>query len=182
MLLAGRLFSQLGYDATTLRLISDAAGVPVESVLAIGTKQQIYRSVMDSLWAKETRFLEEVVTRVPPGLEGIHALSDAFLDFCLENPELPSLWMHRWLSDAADVSDLEEDYAVPLMSAMADAVRAVARPEVDAALAAHGAVWLVYGYVHTGLQYGHGGSPDPSDPENLERFRAYFHELIGCLL
>ncbi|WP_344449721.1 TetR/AcrR family transcriptional regulator [Actinocorallia aurantiaca] len=181
MLLAGRLFSQIGYDATTIQMISDAAGVPVDSVLAIGTKQQIYRAVLDSLWEKENRFLEELASRVPPGPEGLHILADAFLDFCLENPELPSLWMHRWLADAADIRDLEARYAVPVMSAMADVVRGLGNPDVDPVLAAHGAVWLAYGYAHTGLQFGYARSPDANAPENVRRFKAYFHSLIDCL-
>ncbi|MEO3786760.1 TetR/AcrR family transcriptional regulator [Actinocorallia sp. B10E7] len=179
---AGKLFSQLGYDITTMQMISDAVGIPMDSVRAVGTKQQIYRSVLKTLRKTENEFLESIGSQIPPGVEGLHVLADAFLEFCLENPELPSLWMHRWLADAADVSDLEESYSVPLLTAMADAVRSVARSEVDAELAAHGAVWLVYGYVHTGLQTGPGASSGPSDPRNLKRFRAYFHSLIEAVV
>src|SRR4051812_6595423 len=113
---ATRLFSALGYDGTSTRMIAEAAGLNVATVAYhVGGKRDLYLAVMERAHEVERAAIEDALTRITPDAEGILALVDAYLDFCLSRPEIPALWMHRWLSDASDVVHLEEQYVRPLM-------------------------------------------------------------------
>src|SRR3954452_2078210 len=95
---ATRLFAGLGYDATTLTTIADASGYDQATVAALVTsKSDLYLKVMARAAEAERDALAEVATTSP--VDVIH-LIDVYLDFCVAHPEVPALWMHRWMSDA----------------------------------------------------------------------------------
>ncbi|POM27487.1 putative DNA-binding transcriptional regulator [Actinomadura rubteroloni] len=182
---ATRLFAALGYDGTSTRLIAATAGLNVATVAYhVGSKRDLYLTVMERAHQAERAVLaaHDGVTDVP----GLRRLLDAYIDFCVERPEVPALWVHRWQSDAADIADLEGRYALPLVNRMAALVRAVAGDggagdDVDAEYAVMTIVWCTHGFCR-------GGVPDAAGrrgidrPAEVRRFRAHVHRLVDRML
>ncbi|WP_067483971.1 TetR/AcrR family transcriptional regulator [Actinomadura hibisca] len=180
---ATRLFAALGYDGTSTRMIADAAGLNIATVAYhVGGKRDLYLAVMERAHRIERAALEEVLAAFTPDAAGVRALVDRYLDFCVEHPEIPALWTHRWLSDAADIADLEHRYARPLVEQVAAAVAAAAGPDVDVEYAVMTVIWCTHGF-------GSGGVPGPdgqrrglADAATTARFRAHLHNLVARLL
>ncbi|MFC0038950.1 TetR/AcrR family transcriptional regulator [Actinomadura rayongensis] len=177
---ATRLFAALGYDGTSTRLIAATAGLNVATVAYhVGGKRDLYLTVMERAHQAERAVLEahDGVADVP----GLRRLLDAYIDFCVEHPEVPALWVHRWQSDAADIADLESRYARPLVERMAAVVRGVAEADVDAEYAVMTVVWCTHGFCR-------GGVPDAAGrrgidrPAEVRRFRAHVHRLVDRML
>ncbi|WP_018653115.1 TetR/AcrR family transcriptional regulator [Actinomadura flavalba] len=178
---ATRLFAALGYDGTSTRQIADAAGLNIATVAYhAGGKRDLYLSVMERAHRLERAVLEDAVASFTPDAAGVRALLDAYIDFCVEHPEVPALWVHRWQSDAADIADLERRYARPLIDRAAAAVRAVA-PDADAEYAVMTVVWSTHGFCAGGVP-GAGGRRGPGSPGEVRRFRAHLHRVIARLL
>ena len=123
---ATRLFAELGFDGTPLRLIADAAGVDVETLVEqAGDKSRLYRKVMLRAHELERVALTEAAASFAPTRQGVIALVDAYLDFHVAHPQLLALWMHRWIGDAADMPG-PEGHVRTLSTLMADTAQAVA--------------------------------------------------------
>ncbi|MFC6885531.1 MULTISPECIES: TetR/AcrR family transcriptional regulator [Actinomadura] len=180
---ATRLFAALGYDGTSTRLIAEAAGLNIATVAYhFGGKRDLYLAVMERAHQTERAALESVLAGITPDASGLRALLDRYLDFCVERPEIPSLWMHRWLSDAADVAHLENLYVKPLMEMVAGAVREAVGPGVDVEYAVWTAVWCTHGFCRGGVIDADGRRRGRDDPKEIARFRAYLHRMTGAAL
>lgn len=184
---ATRLFAELGFDGTSMRLIAEAAGVDVDVLTAqVGDKTRLYREVMKRAYHIERDALEAAIAHFVPTVDGLIELADAYLDFYAGHPQILALWMHRWLGDAVDVTGLEERYSQPLVDMVIDAVRDQIPPDVDADQLLWVIVWSVYGFLSGGLQHLRAqltGEPGPEwrhdiDAAALNRFRAFLHTLI----
>lgn len=175
-----RLFSHLGYDATSVQMIADSAGVSVATVTqAVGDKRELYLTVVEELHEVERVYLEAAVAEFTPDLAGLHLLADSYLDFRLAHPEQAAMWMHRWLWDAEEFQQLDEQYTRPLVSMMIEAARsAVRNDELDIEMAVWNVIWCTQGFIPTGV-LGVAGQPQRSaDPGAVSRFRAYLHQFI----
>ncbi|MCP9947389.1 TetR/AcrR family transcriptional regulator [Actinomadura madurae] len=65
---ATRLFSELGYDGTSVRLIADAVGVTPAAITEVaGDKRAVYLEVMRQAFEAERIMLDEVVSVTEPG-------------------------------------------------------------------------------------------------------------------
>lgn len=187
---ATRLFAELGFDGTSTRLIAEAAGIDVDELVErVGDKAELYRTVMAHAYEAEHAALRSALADFTPTLQGLFDLADAYLDFYVANPEILSLWMHRWLGDAVDVERLEEDYSWPLSAMVVDVVRDLVPPDVDADYVIWTIVWSVYGFLSGGVRPTATPPPAPSargvgrgrgrpDPAELGRFRAHLRTLI----
>lgn len=181
--IATRLFAELGFDGTSMRLIADATGVDMEALVQrFGDKTGLYREVMGRAHETERKVLEAALASATPDLQGLLTLADVYLDFHADHPQIPALWMQRWMGDAADVPDLEDLYVHALSIAVVDAVRDLTPPDVDTEHLIWSIVWCVYGFLSGGVQHpGHSRrNPrgEPPDRQALARFRSYLHAMV----
>jgi AcrR family transcriptional regulator len=182
---ATRLFAQLGYDGTSLRLIADTAGVDAAAAdESFGGKTGLYRKVMLRAYEAEQDALLAAAASFSPTRQGVVDLVDAYLDFHVAHPHISALWMQRWMGDAADIPELE-DRTRSLSTAMSRTVQDVTAPGVDVEYLIWTFVWCVHGFLHGGIQ--HPGAEtyhargEPLSPKALKRFRAYLHTLATRL-
>ncbi|MFI0454123.1 TetR/AcrR family transcriptional regulator [Actinomadura sp. 6N118] len=180
---ATRLFAELGYDGTPTRMIAEAAGLNIATVAYhVGGKRDLYLAVMERAHRTERAALESVLAEFTPDAAGVRRLVDGYLDFCVEHPEVPALWMHRWLSDAADVAHLESLYVRPMLNMVIEVVRPAVSEEVDLEYALMTVIWCTHGFGRGGVLDADGRRVGMGDPRQLTRFRAHLHRLVGHML
>ncbi|QXJ23851.1 TetR/AcrR family transcriptional regulator [Actinomadura graeca] len=179
---AEKLFAQIGYDSTTLRMISEVAGGDVTvTELEERGKQQIYRQVFSRLYNIELEQITSAVRDTSNTIEGIHAAVDAFLDFVVEHSALPSLWRHRGLGDAADVPFGQRDYLAPLLVVLTTTPWEGISPKLNLRFLAWVTVWTSGAFVHDGFVDETGTRVFYRDARALQSFRSQLHELWDAL-
>ncbi|HLV72487.1 MAG TPA: TetR/AcrR family transcriptional regulator [Vulgatibacteraceae bacterium] len=180
---ATRLFGELGYDGTPLRLIAEALGVSPSAVVEVaGDKRTIYVEVMRQAYEAERQMLDEAVSRAGTGRAAVHEIVDGYLDFHVANPQNRALWAHRWVDDATDLSELEDRYARPLFRLVAQKIRHVVPPDVDTYYLLGTLVWCVHGFLGSGLLDRSRGIRRADDRAAVEFFRHHLHVLMDRLL
>jgi AcrR family transcriptional regulator len=180
---ATRLFASLSYDGTPVQMIADAAGLDVATVTdLVGDKCDIYLEVMKRADMALRASYDSAFAEFTPDRAGIHLLANRYLDFCVDNPQVPELWIHRWLLDAADITGLEDLYLKPLVDRVSDALRSVVGTEVDPGLAWWTVIWSVRGFVVGGVPDEGGQLEGPRNIVFLRRFRAHLHRTVDCML
>ncbi|WP_242903380.1 TetR/AcrR family transcriptional regulator [Actinomadura terrae] len=177
---ATRLFAALGYDGTSTRMIAEAAGLNIACYT--GGKRDLYLAVMERAHVMERSALEAAVADMTPDAAGVLGLLDRYIDFCVAHPEIPALWMHRWLSDAADVAHLEALYVRPLMRMVTGAVDGLLGEGADVEYLAWTIVWCTHGFARGGVLDGDGRRHGIDDPHELARFRAHLRGLVATAL
>lgn len=184
------MFAARGIDGVSMREIAAQVGIDVSSVHHhFASKTGLYVACFAGVFERERDALEPAVREVAGAAEvgsrrelvaSLHGLVDAFLTFLEEVPETTFLWLRRWL-DPAGLVPLDEDYALPIYSAIESALMtATARgliAEPTPHVTVRGLVWAVHGHV-AALSASH-------DPRALERerteFRIYAHRFIDRL-
>ncbi|GAA3212233.1 TetR/AcrR family transcriptional regulator [Actinocorallia longicatena] len=180
---ATRLFAERGYEGASTRLIAEAAGLNIATVsYHVGGKRELYLAVMERAHLAERAALEGAMEVFTPDRAGIHLLLDRYLDFCVERPEVPALWMRRWLSEADDVTSLEAEYVRPLIQQVVALVEDVAGPGTDLEFAVWTVIWSIHGFGRGGVLDPEGRRCRTDDPDALARFRAHLHVLADRLL
>lgn len=192
---ATRLFAERGYDATSTRAIGEAVGLNIATVAYhVGAKPELYRAVMRRAHLAQ----REVVTAA---LEQLHACGpsagetraallgfvDAYLAFCMSRPEVPALWMRRWLSEGEELAEIETEFAGPLVAEVAAAVRGVLdRADmgagVDVEMLVFTIVWTVHSFGQAGVIDPSGRRLGPRDLAVLDRFRRHLHTVVTGVL
>ncbi|WP_110240391.1 TetR/AcrR family transcriptional regulator [Nocardioides gilvus] len=185
------LFAQRGYEATSTRSIADAVGLNIATVAYhVGNKSALYLEVMRAAHATQRDAVTEALVRLAecePTVEatrrGLHAFVDAYLDFCLRHPEVPALWMRRWLDEGEDVSAVEEEFAGPLVARVSEEVRRVLERaritrDLDVEMLVYSIVWTSHSFSQAGLVDASGTRQDPSSPQMMDRFRRHLHGLV----
>lgn len=180
---ATQLFAALGYDGTSTRQIAEAAGLNIATVnYHVGGKRELYLAVMERAHRAEKAALDSALDRLPGDdpVAAIHRMADDYLDFCVDTPEVPALWMHRWLSDASDITELERQYVKPLLTAVTTALRPAVEAglisrEVDLEYTVWTVIWSVHGFAKGGVLDGEGRRKAGGDRAALRRFRAHLH-------
>lgn len=188
---ATRLFAAMGYDGTSLDQIADAVGRSTEEVRREhGDKHTLYLAVMERGFQAEQAALSSCLAKVSctshaDCVRSIHLLVDGYVDFAAGHPDVQALWVHRWLADAIDITELERRYMQPLYTA-ALAVLGPAQEqgyicrEADLEYTWHTMMWAVRGF-------GLGGVPQPceaggragfSDVRAAQRFRLHLHRVM----
>ncbi|MBO2439699.1 TetR/AcrR family transcriptional regulator [Actinomadura nitritigenes] len=176
---ATRLFAEHGYDGTSTRSIAEAAGLNIATVAYhTGGKRDLYLAVMERAHQAERAALEGALAGLTPDAAGILALVDRYIDFCAAHPEITALWMHRWLSDASDIADIESRYVKPLMDAVVRAVGDAVGEDADVEYVAWTVIWCTHGFGRGGVLRGDGLRHGMEDPAALARFRANLHRLV----
>jgi AcrR family transcriptional regulator len=176
---ATRLFASLGYDGTSAQMIADAAGLDVATVTdRVGDKRDIYLAVMERAYRATQAMYDSAFAEFTHDRAGIHMLADRYLDFCVDHPEVPELWIHRWLSDAADVTGLEARHLKPLLDRLINTIRSVVGTDVNLEFAWWTVVWCVRGFVVGGVLDPSGRLEGPRNTVFLRRFRAHLHHIV----
>ncbi|GLZ11716.1 hypothetical protein Acsp04_19510 [Actinomadura sp. NBRC 104425] len=175
LVVATRLFAELGFDTTTLGMIADAVGKEAEEskLLRLG-KRQIYRDAFARLHAMEMARLESAAREVPDGPEGVHHLVDAFTDFVTEHPEFPALWSQRSLKDAIDLRFPEREFPPPLLTVLTSRSWQGLRRDIDLELLSWMIIWTVSCYVF------HSRVSEQDFP--FGNFRRRLHALLDQIL
>ncbi|MGJ6968568.1 TetR/AcrR family transcriptional regulator [Streptosporangium sp. G11] len=190
--IAARLFAAFGHDGTSLQGIAEAAGEDLAWVQRrFGDKHDLYLAVIDHAGRAERAVVEEALSELPAADAGgvaaaVYRLSERYLEFCITNPQVPALWMHRWLGDAADIPDLEQAYSIPLINFTRDALRSAARAgliddQVDLDLLVRTLIWSVYGFLH-GETLADADRSVAADPQARRRFLAHHRQLVDRML
>ncbi|SNR28479.1 TetR/AcrR family transcriptional regulator [Actinomadura mexicana] len=180
---ATRLFAALGYDGTSTRMIAEAAGLNIATVAYhVGGKRDLYLAVMERAHRAERQVLEEALAEITLDEQGLLTLVDRYVEFCMERPEIPALWMHRWLSDAADVAHLEDEYVRPLMELVSEAARGVVSDEVDLDFLVWTVVWCTHGFGSGGVLDQQGKRRRLDDPQAVARFRAHLRRTVAAAI
>ncbi|GGQ50343.1 TetR/AcrR family transcriptional regulator [Kitasatospora griseola] len=168
------LFAEHGYDGTTTRTIAGAAGLNVATVAYhVGTKADLYREVMRRAHEAERAAVDAALAefaRTAPDdpARAAAEFADRYLDFCLEQPHVPALWMRRWMADAAEFADLEERYAQPLLETVRrELVAALPQLTADRAeLAVWTVLWTTHGFCRSVIR------------AQAPRFRTHLRALV----
>ncbi|MGK5557843.1 TetR/AcrR family transcriptional regulator [Actinomadura kijaniata] len=180
---ATRLFADLGYDGASTRLIAEAAGLNIATVAYhVGGKRDLYLAVMERAHQRERSALEAAVAELTPDADGVLRLLDRYIDFCVAHPEIPALWMRRWLSDAADIADLEGRYVRSLMDLVTGAVGEAVGPEVDVEYLVWSVIWCTHGFCRGGVLDAAGRRRRIDDPAALVRFRSHLRRMVSAAL
>lgn len=187
---ATQLFAAHGYDGTSTRQIADAAGLNIATVnYHVGGKRELYLAVMERAHLAERAALDAALPRLAGGdpVAAIHRLVDDYLDFCVDHPEVPALWMHRWLSDAGDLTELERQYVQPLVASVTEALgpavgAGVIDPSIDLEYAMWSVIWCVHGFAKGGVLDAEGRRRAAGDRAALRRFRAHLHLTLHRML
>ncbi|MEU0517728.1 TetR/AcrR family transcriptional regulator [Streptosporangium sp. NPDC006007] len=189
---AARLFAAFGYDGTYLQGIAEATGHDLAWMHdTFGDKRNLYLAVLERAAQAERAVAEDALAVFPTGdpaeiASAMYALVDRYLEFCLAHPQVPALWVHRWLGDAADIPDVEEKYAAPLIERTREALLSAARAgiidnHVDLDLMVRTLIWSIYGLLYGEAVTQPEESPS-ADPETLRRYRAHLHQLVDRML
>ncbi|HEX2312622.1 MAG TPA: TetR/AcrR family transcriptional regulator [Thermomonospora sp.] len=175
---AARLFAELGYDAVSLEMIADATGLDVDTVTARhGAKRDLYFEIIKRRTQQRREYLRPVVEAFTPDAEGMIRLYDRYLDYCLEHPELPSLWMHRAMSDAGDLVDVDR-FSGAWLTEMHRLTRPAFPDDVDSEMIRWTVIWSIHGFVQGGLLGTDGRRHHATDPRTVRRFREHMHHLF----
>ncbi|WP_141581596.1 TetR/AcrR family transcriptional regulator [Actinomadura sp. WMMA1423] len=178
---ATRLFAALGYDGTSTRMIAEAAGLNVATVAYhVGGKRDLYLVVMERAHHAERQVLEQAIAEMTPDEEGLLEVVDRYVMLCVERPEIPALWMHRWLADAADVAHLDDEYVRPMMDLASEAVRDIVGDEADLDYLVWTVVWCTHGFGAGGILDQDGKRRKLDDPQAVARFRAHMRRTIAA--
>ncbi|MFF3437506.1 TetR/AcrR family transcriptional regulator [Streptosporangium sp. NPDC002721] len=184
---ATSLFAALGYDSTSTSQIAEAAGLSVEALgEEFGCKRELYLEIMEHAYrtdrASLDKALEGASTATPEQTAlVVHRIVDHYLDLCLAHPEFPSLWMHRWLSDASDITELERRYVHPHFARIFSVIApttAAGYVDADMRYVFWSVVWCVHGFCRTGVLDEEGNRHGADDPAAVRRFRAYLHQMV----
>ncbi|MEV4376559.1 TetR/AcrR family transcriptional regulator [Streptosporangium sp. NPDC049644] len=190
--IASRLFAAFGYDGTSLHDIAEASGEDLAWLQQrFGDKRELYLTVVDHGSQMERGIVADVLGALPAAdpeeaRAVVYRLSTRLLEFFLANPQVPSLWAHRWLGDAADIPGLEETYRDPVIDLVCDALRPAAEAgliddRVNLELTVQTLIWSVSGFMHGEINAdGHG--PASTDPQALQPFLAHLRQLIDRML
>lgn len=182
---ATRLFAERGYDGTSTREIGRASGLNIATVAYhVGAKADLYREVMRRAYEVEKAALTQAVddlTTAEDLVEGAQTLVRRYLDFCLDHPEIPALWMRRWLCDAASIVEPEAEYAWPLAGLVREALekRQKELPHgFDVEMALWTVTWSIHGFCLGGVVEADG----KRHREDEERYRKHLDSLVAKLL
>lgn len=181
---AARLFGELGYDGTSMHMIAEATGTDAATLTKVaGDKRRLYLDVMGRAYEVEQAMLEALAGRGVGGRTAVHLMVDGYLDFYLAHQENRTLWQQRWLSDAADITELEDRYLCPMLRVAVDMITDSCRPEVDPYYVIGTLIWSILGYLGSGTaKCRPDGADRLDDPKVVESFRAHLHLMMDGML
>ncbi len=194
---ATALFAEHGFHGLTMRSLATAVDLNVATVsYHVGNKQELYRQVFRRLFLQENELVSSLVQNVDDDVvrdpaafrELLCRLVDALVDMTLEHPEVPRLWVRRWLDEPVLLGEIEREFSLPLYRmvwGLLDRARqagTIRAGEPDLGLFLISFTWMLYGYF-TGRPLSRDAArTDPGDPERLAAFKAFLHDYLCRML
>ncbi|MEO3784005.1 TetR/AcrR family transcriptional regulator [Actinocorallia sp. B10E7] len=180
--IASRFFSDLGYDGTSLQMIADAVGMPPERIQKmVGNKKELYIRVAEVNQKRQFEALEDLARDHTPDAAGIKRIADLYLQYVIDHPEHSMLWIQRWLSDAADLAEMEHLFRAPIVTAVNRLVSTSFKPGVDPVYAMWMVIWSIESFLHGGIVEEDGETHRADDPRSRERFLRHLHAYIDLV-
>jgi AcrR family transcriptional regulator len=178
-----RLFSELGYDGTTLRMIADAAGTEPAAVrAAFGGKKELYLRLISQSVRDQAVGLEELEPRLTPDADGIDLLIDHYFEYGLEHPGFSGIWMHRRLADAVDLTEeVQLNYRTPVVAEIREIIIRAFKPGVDSEFAMWMFIWSIDCFLSGGMISASGERYSPGSLKIRRRFLENIHGLIAMV-
>jgi AcrR family transcriptional regulator len=179
-----QLFASVGYDGTTTEMLADSAGVDSGAIVKAGGKAGLYRSVMEFTTNSLKDATREALSRVTRDRIGLHELLDCHLDFYFEHPETQFLWAQRSLSDAADLTDIEERYGIPTDELIKNAFKdsGLLEEADEHQMTTWVFSWCIRGFILEGVRRRDGVVVGQEDEQACIAFRSCMHRLLDALL
>ncbi|MCD0452452.1 TetR/AcrR family transcriptional regulator [Actinocorallia sp. API 0066] len=173
-----RLFAELGYDSTDLRMIAEATGISESVVQSVtGGKRALYLRIFRAEIDRALAELESFAAGFTPDVRGMTALYDRYFESSLENPGAASIWMQRSMSDAADVGEVEQIMA-PFLARTNDLTAPAFRPGVDVELTNWMIAWFIDCFVVGGVVGPDGEVMSARSPASVRRARRHVHQYL----
>ena len=191
------LFAEHGYHGVSTRAIAQAVDLNVSTInYHAGSKRELYQKVFHRLFLHEfevvSRFagyVDAEVVHDPAALRDLlQCLIDALVDMTLERPEVPRLWVRRWLEREFHFEDIEVEYSLPIYEMVRDLLErarqagTIRGPGPDLRLLLISFTWMLYGYFTGGPIAWNIAEADPFDPDQIAAFRTFLHEYVCHML
>lgn len=204
--IATTLFAEHGFHGVSSREIAAACELNVGTVnYHVGGKRDLYHAVFRRMSEMERErvaaTLRDLTITSLDSDEALHRVLERVADLLVtmthEHPEVPRLWVRRWLDDSdadgADTDDqpaeIEAEYGVPVYRMFADLLDRIAAetgrrytgPSQEMFLKS--VTWILYGYALGGpldWKLARGRPEDPANRAELTRFLTdYFRRMLG---
>lgn len=194
---ATELFATHGFDGVSTRQIASAVGLNIATVAYhTGSKEALYREVFRRLYRREEALLESFIARVDEGVihdraalrDLLEHLVDALVTMTVEQPEVPRLWVRRWLDKRRANDDLEAEVSLPLFQMVRQLLERAQRAGtlraegLDLALFLKSFTWMLYGYDMSGPLDWNAARADPNDPAQIDSFKRFLHDYLCRML
>jgi AcrR family transcriptional regulator len=191
------LFAEHGYHGVSTRAIAQAVDLNVSTVnYHAGSKRELYQKVFHRLFLQEFKvvsrfagYVDAEVVHDPAALSDLlQHLIDALVDMTLERPEVPRLWVRRWLEREFHFEDIEVEYSLPIYEMVRDLLErarqagTIRSPGPDLRLLLISFTWMLYGYFTGGPIAWNIAEADPFDPDQIAAFRTFLHEYVCHML
>lgn len=111
----------------------------------------------------------------------MRVLTDHAVGFYVEHLEELAVWRHRAMSDAADMTDLEELYREPIRRKAAQLLGGGPAKDLEFHLLFSVFGWRLVGFATRGIPQSDGSTLEPEDPRAQALFREYMAELLERL-
>jgi AcrR family transcriptional regulator len=194
---ATRLFAEHGYHGVSTRALAKAVGLNISTInYHAGSKEELYRKVFQRLFHREFEavsslagYVDESVVDDPIALRDLlQRLIDALINMTLESPEVPRLWVRRWLEREFRFDDIEVYYSLPLYEMVRDLLQRARQAGTipadgpDTRLLLISFTWILYGYFTGGPIPWNMAQVDPYEPGQIAAFRTFMHEYVCRML
>lgn len=191
------LFAQYGYHGVSMRALAEVVGLNISTInYHTGSKEELYRKVFHRLFLQEfelvsrlTGYVDDAIVHDPVALRStLEQLVDGLIDMTLAHPEVPCLWVRRWLEREFRFDEIEVDYSLPLYEMVRDLLeRARAAGTIradgpDARLFLISFTWMLYGYFTGGPIPWNVAHADPFEPEQIVAFKEFLHDYVRRML
>lgn len=194
---ATRLFAERGYHGVSTRALAKAVGLNISTInYHAGSKEELYRQVFERLFHREFEvvssfvgYVDDAVVQDAAALRDLlERLMDALIDMTLDNPEVPRLWVRRWLEREFRFDDIETQFSLPLYEMVRDLLErareagTIRSPEPDIRLLLISVTWILYGYFAGGPTTWNLARSDPFGADQIAAFRLFLHDYVCRML
>lgn len=193
---ATELFAIHGYDGVTTRQIAAETGLNISTIHHhVGSKRDLYLKVIESLYAKEERLVDAVLSEMSDAVvqdrtrfrEALVALIGGLLDFAQGNPARQRLYIRRWLDPKDELQQREAELTLRLYRRLSRVLKrgqqtGVVREHVDIGYFLRSADWMIFCYFTAGAFSWTSLRAEPGDRKSLERFKAHLCEYTQKML